>query len=381
MEMITGICNVYINSELKLGLFKETFHRVYAVSDNWLVNIRGKYREEVIEYIKSSFPDFEKNCIFFSGLDDNNWAKSTAKMLEKSKYEYIYVFIEDHFLLKSLDHFKSVIRDMMDSKIEYFTYSFFNVGLSVQSAEGLYPDYSKHFFSFQFDEKNIVFLRKNNHHFYPYSLVSICTKKYFQRLLLIENKLLIKVPAIVQVLMENIFLFYPRNRAFWFSVNKVVSKIATRFIIYPSATPFNLEKSLFDCDFKLLPLKVGGLRGELFANWDDDNILSNSSLIKRGLYPEFLRSESYIGLNPIGGKDYALIKNQGSNHQYCPNIARVEKLPMKYIFIKKGVLKIFSDKESFVLEEGQSVWIHANIMHALLAIEDCVYYSYINSNI
>jgi len=377
--MVTAICNVFINSDLKLKLFKETFPLVYAISDNWLINIRGKFHKDVVKYIKETFEDHERHCIFFSGLDDGNWAKSTCKMLENSKYDYIYVFLEDHFLLKPLDHFRNVIRDMIDSKIEYFSYSFFNIGLSVQSAEGLYPDYSKHFFSFQFGEKSISFLRKNNHHFYPYSLAGICTKKYFQKLLIIENNLLVKVPFFVQAVMENVFFFYPRNRAFWFTVNKFVSKIGIRFVIYPSATPFNLEKSLFDCDLELLPLRVGGLREELFANWDDDNILSNSSLIKRGLYPEYFRVESQATLKATDGKDYELSKGQSSNHRYCPEISRVQKLPMKYLHVKKGTLKISSSRESFILNAGQFAWIYANIPHTLSADEDCIFQVYIDS--
>lgn len=379
--MVTAVCNIFINSDSKFELFKQTFPRVYGVSDNWLINIRGKYREDVTRYIQETFKDVEKNCIFFSGLDDRDWAKSTRKMLESSKYDYVYVFLEDHFLLKPLDHFKDVIRDMIDSKIEYFGYSFFNIGLSARSAEGFYPDYSKYLFSFWFDEKNIDYLKKSNRHFYPYSLASICTKEYFQKLLMIENKLLIRVPIFVQAIMENVLFFYPKNRAFWFNINKLVSRLGIRFVIYPSATPFNLEKSLFDCDLKLLPIRVGGLKEELFANWDDDNHLNNSSLIKRGLYPERFRTENQFVPGAADGREYFFVRGRRDDYQYCPDISRVQKLPMKYIHIKKGTLEVASDEESFMLNEGQSAWIFANIPHTLSACEDCVFQVYIDSGL
>jgi len=162
-------------------------------------------------------------------------------------------------------------------------------------------------------------------------------------------------------------------------VNKFASKIRIRFVIYPRKTPFNLEKSLFDCDERLLPLKVGLLKEEYFGNWDDDNKLNNSSLIKRGLYPEFLRAKNYIGVNVDGGKDYTLTKGQSKSYQYCPDIPRIKHLPMKFIAIKRGRLTISSDRESFELKIGQSAWLHANIKHTLLAREDCIFYSHIES--
>lgn len=372
--MVTAICNIFINSEFKLSLFKETFPRAYGASDNWLINIRGKHRAEVIQYIREAFPDFKENCIFFSDLCDNDWAKSTRKMLGYSKYDHIYVFLEDHFLLKPVEHFRNVIRDMVDSKIEYFGYSFFNVGLSTQSAEGLYPEYSKYFYAFQFDEKNIGYLRKNNRRFYPYSLASICTKKYFEDLLKVEEKLLIKVPFFVQVIMENILFFYPRNKQFWCWINKWLSLLKIRFVIYTPASPFNLERSLFDIEKEFLRVRIGGLREELFANWDDDNGLSNSSLVKRGLYPTVLKADvTSESFGVMERKAYSLSKGLIESRQFYPETSRVSKIPLKRVFVKSGLMRVFSEKESYTLKEGEEIVLHANIPHHIEAMEQLVY--------
>lgn len=379
--MVTAICNVFINSDLKLSLFKQTFPRVYGVSDNWLVNIRGKYRDDVLRYIRETFPDPEKNCVFFSGLDDTDWAKSTRKMLSEAKHDRIYVFLEDHFLLKPLDHFRDVIRDMAESGVEYFCYSFFDVGVSMRNSEGLYPEYSRHLFSFRLGKRDLDRFRRTNRDFYPYSLAGVCTKEYFRKLLDIEDKSLIKVPFLIQALMENVFFFYPRNRAFWHAVNRAVSWLNIRFVIYPSATPFNLEKSLFDCDEELLPLRAGGLKEELFANWDDDNKLSNSSLIKRGLYPERFRIESQVVPKAEAGREYVLAEGGSSSHQYCPDVSRVEGLPKKYIRVKEGELEITSERESFILREGESAWVSANVPHKLLSRGRSVFQVYIDSGL
>lgn len=372
--MVTAICNIFINSDFKLRFFKETFPRVYDVSDNWLINIRGKYREDVVKYIQETFEDSGENCIFFSGLDDGDWARSTRKMLESSKYDYIYVFLEDHFLLKPLDHFKNVIRDMVDSKIEYFAYSFFDIGLSVKSAEGLDSDYSKHFYSFQLSNDRLGYLKKANRHFYPYSLASICSKKYFEKLLRAEDKLLIKVPFFVQVVMENVFFIYPRNRRFWSQLNRLLAPLRLRLVIYLPASPFNLERSLFDIEKKLLPLRVGGLKEELFANWDDDNGLSNSSLVKRGLYPLSLRADNKEGLYvEITGKERSLGRGVIEEKQFYPEMNRVSDIPLKEFFVKSGAMRVFSEKESYTLKEGETLLVHANIPHHIEAIEDLVY--------
>jgi len=372
--MITGVCNIFIDSQEKLELFKETFPRVYTVSDNWLVNIRGKNRTQATDFIVASFPNHDSNCIFYSDLDEQNWASATTAMLLDSRYEYIYVYLEDHFLLKPVSHFQTVIQDMKKCQIEYFQYSFFNIGLSLQNSEALYPEYSKYFFYFKAEPEIFDFLKQNNQSFYPFSLAGICTKVYFEKLLSIERKLLIRIPSLVQILMENIIFLYPRNRNFWFVVNKYASRLGIRFVIYPKETPFNLEKSLFDCDPSLLPLTVGGLKEELFANWDDDNKLSNSSLIKRGLYPSKLKHQNQHDEQPKGGKYYTLRNGESTRHQYTQDVARTEYIAPKYILVKKGVLEIDADGETYELGEGQSIWLYSNVPHTLMAVQECSYY-------
>ena len=302
-------------------------------------------------------------------------------MLQDSRHEYIYVFLEDHFLLKPITHFQKVVKDMKKCQIDYFQYSFFNIGLSVQSSEALYPDYSEYFYYFKVDEEKVKFLKQNNRHFYPYSLAGICTKKYFKNLLAIERRRLLRVPSLIQILMENIIFNYPKNRKFWFDINKYASRLGLRFVIYPPETPFNLEKSLFDCGSSFLPMIVGGLREELFANWDDDNQLSNSSLIKRGLYPSSLRYQKHSDFSPIGGRDYTLYSGESSSHRYIPDVQRVQHIPLKYILVKEGELNIYSERETYVLLKGQSIWLHANAYHTFKAVEKCIYYVCIENSI
>ncbi|MFZ1720666.1 MAG: hypothetical protein WAU28_05000 [Candidatus Moraniibacteriota bacterium] len=372
--MVTVVCNIFINSDFKFELFKQTFPRVYGVSDNWLINIRGKYSREVLTYIHETFGDSGKNCIFFSELYNNNWAKSTRKMLESSRYDYIYVFLEDHFLLKPIDHFKDVIQDMIDSKIEYFAYSFFDIGLSMKSAEGLGSDYSRHFYSFHLSEDRLWYLKKANKNFYPYSLASVCTKEYFKKILSVENKFLVWVPLFVQTIMDNIIFFYPRNRKFWSMINRLFIPCGVRFGIYTPASPFNLERSLFDIEERFLPIRVGGLKEELFANWDDDNGRSNSSLVKRGLYPMTLQARGDAkGYFKIVEKECFIERGEVEEGRFCPEIGRVSDIPLKRLVVKSGRMRVFSEKESYESREGEDLLIYASVPHRIEALEDVVF--------
>lgn len=374
--MVTAVCNIYINSEEKFGLFKETFPLVYLISDNWLIYIRGKFKNEVVEYIETNFSGISNNCVFFDNLYINDWARSTRMMLKSSKYQYVYVFLEDHFLQTSINHFRSVLAEMINNNIDYFLYSFFKSGLSINSIEHLYPNVLRYFHSILVYKKDLPTLQKTNISFYLHSLSGVSSMKYFKQLLDIEDKIIIRVPTIIQGLMENIYFLYPRNRVLLFKINKFVSKIGIRFVIYPSTTPFNLEKSLFDCNEELLPLKVGILKEELFANWDDDNKVTGTSLIKRGLYPKPFR---VIGKNrpkQLNRKEYILAKGEQIEQCFCPDVPRTKKIPTKFIYVKKGDINILSDNESINLKTGQSAWIYANKYHTLKGYQDSLYQLY-----
>lgn len=376
--MVTVICNVFINSNEKFDLFKQTFPRVYDISDNWLINIRGKYRDDILKYIKTDYVNVEKNCIFFSGLDSRDWAKSTQKMLEKSKYDYVYVFLEDHFLLKPLDYFRKVILDMRKNNIDYFQYSFFNVGLHTNSMENDYPEFTDFFYSFTLQQNRIEEMKRKHRYFFPYSLASISSKEYFLSILRLEKKILVRPIVFLQEILEKTILKYPNNRKFWFILNKFFKNLNIRFVLYPPSTPFNIEKSLFDMDGSLMPIKIGVLRDELFSNWDDDNGVSDSSLIKRGLYPLCFRAD-FVNDPPSPDllREYYQPRGKSLMFRYYPDKPRITKVPLKYIFVKHGAMQISSLSETISIKKNEQVWVAANIPHSITAQEDCWYYVYI----
>lgn len=370
--MITAICNVYINSEEKLSLFKGNFSNVYEASDNWLVHIRGKFKGEAVEFVKN-IDAGKNNCIVFEKLFDNDWAKSTRKMIEKAKYDYLYVFLEDHFLMKSIDKLKEIAREAIFNKSDYFSYSFFNIGMSANSVEILYPKETNNFFCFDINKNNQGFISNSFPFFYPYSLASISSKIYFDKLLKKENDfILLKIPSKIYEFIK-IFKPYPTNRNFWSKLNNILKYIKVRLVSYSPATPFNLERSSQDLEINLLPVKIGVLKEELFANWDDDNGLSRSSLVKRGLYPTKLKANEQSDVSGDEAGKFFLKKGDVLERQYFPEKTRISKIPIKFIKVINGDIKVYSSKENYQLKKSESIAIYANIPHKIEAVEDSAF--------
>jgi len=176
------------------------------------------------------------------------------------------------------------------------------------------------------------------------------------------------------VIMEKLGIYYPNNRRLVFSLNKILSIINVKLRLYPLSTPFNLERSLFDIEENLLPIRVGILREELFANWDDDNGFDDSSMIKRGLYPLSLKVSNYNDIKfNRKKKQYKLSKGSTSKHRFYPNISRQKNIPLKYIKLIDGRITISSNKESYNLLPGDYIVIAANIEHYIHANLDSKY--------
>jgi len=372
--MLTALCNIYLNSSGALEKFQESFPLVYEISDNWLINIRGKEHDAAIAFIKKTFPNSEATCTIFSGLDDTQWAASTTLMLKSARYEYLYVYLEDHFLMKPLSQMREVIKEMMKLKLDYLQYSFFNVGLNLDSLEVFQPDQAEHLFHFTFKPEHIALAKKTNPTFYPYALPSISRLSFFKKLLTIEERRLIKIPRTVQGILENVYFIYPRNRQLYFKLNGWLQNFGLRIVIYTPGSPFNLEKSLHDCDASLLPYELGVLREELFANWDDDNGVTNTSLIRRGLYPRRLQYEQKTPkLAAESFKEETLKKKVKVARRYHPNTGRISTLPLKVIRVHEGSVRISGPTEEHTLHKGETITLYANIPHTLEAIEDLRY--------
>lgn len=370
--MITALCNVYLNSILKLNLFKETFPRVFNVSDNWLIYFRGKYKKDAELFVTNV--DVSKHTIIFNNLEEKSWALSVKEMLKYSKYDYIYIYIEDHFLVNSSDFFKEIIKEAVKNNIDYFSYSFFNADFDFNTLEYSYPEYSKHFAYFDLTKQNVDFFKVSHKQLFPFSLVSVVSKEYFFKVLgkdFYHNWIL---SPFIQKIMWKLHLGYPKNRILLYKLNRLLNLLNIKISLYTPASPLNLEKSIYEMDKNLLPVKIGVVNEEIFANFDDDNGAKSVSVIKRGMYPSKLKVEDFtkhFGTNEM--KQYKLDANETINRQFYTNSSRQSSIYLKFIYVNDGKIRIQSSSENYVVNKNEYIYLYANIPHTIIGIKDSIY--------
>lgn len=376
--MLTALCNIFINTEEKLALFKETLPRVFPVSDNWLIYIRGKLRNEATAYVRDISKNHPDDCVFFNNLDDAYWAKNTLLMLKKAKYSTVFIFVEDHMLLHDLVRLKKVIMDMNNEKIDYFCYSFFNQGLNVNMIEAAEPSQSEYFYSFDITKNAIGTFRNRFPDAYLFSLPCFVSLRYFQALLEFEKIFQLHLPILFQGALSRVFGFHsPYNRLVYSKINAFLRFINLRLVIYNKNTPFNTERSVLELEKHVLPIKIGILKNELFCCVEDDNMIPGSSLIKRGLYPLTLKRNRSDCRGTESGKWLRFSLAPGEKQSFCfyPDTQRVNPIPQKTIFVIAGDLTVSNSNECYQLQQGEQINLAANIPYAIFTKTGCDYKS------
>ena len=64
---LTIFANMMINNTKRFQHLKDSFYSFHNISDNWLINIRGKLRNDVIDFLKNNLGD---KMILFELLDE-----------------------------------------------------------------------------------------------------------------------------------------------------------------------------------------------------------------------------------------------------------------------------------------------------------------------
>jgi hypothetical protein len=284
-KKLTIFANMLISNPRRLQHFKDSFYSFKEISDDWLVNIRGDLRNEAIVFLQEELGD---KLILFELLDDKRigggWFKNSLEILEKAKYDYIFVWNEDHLNLVSQEIYSKIIKEMVKENVDYLMYSWW-----------IFGKYRKNFVLENLEKHkyiDIVYLTKKlwkqqlkkGHDKYIISMTGIFKKKFLIKLLKKERcKLPIWFTTNIfrtMILLDKLGIKF-NHRQYYDFINRLVFGKLTK---WSNNYPFDLEKSPYRWD--ILPIKMGLPKYELFACIDDDLGYLGSDLISRGLYKE-----------------------------------------------------------------------------------------------
>lgn len=288
--MLTIFANLRINDTERLQHMKDSFFSFNTISDDWLINVRGKLRDEAIAFLKENLGD---KMTLFELLDDSRgWMNNALEMLPKAKHDYLLVWNEDHMNIALQEAYKGIIQEMKEQEVDYMTYSWWMFG----KAREVFDKFENEFELKKFKYIDILNLtpkkwrlaRKKG---YPYFIISLCGifhKNLWEKLLVEDRK---KLPMFLTKFLFKIIGFFTYKlpilkkgrgctKNYFYKVNKLFFH---KLIKYPKECPFELEKNFERTD--VLPLKIAFPKQELFACIDDNLDMQGYSLIKRGLYP------------------------------------------------------------------------------------------------
>ena len=284
--MLTILGNLRINSLSRLEHMKDSLLSFKGASDNWLINIRGTFRDETIDFLKKELGD---RLVLFTLLDDSRgWITNSLDMLNDAKYDYVFVWNEDHVNITSVDTVIQTAEEMKKYKIDYLLYSWWMFGKAREAFDKVASEINlkdgNHISYLALDKESWSKVRKAG---YPYYLISMCgifRKDYLQTML---QRDLFRLPTFFKKLVFKLLyeltkvgfkreghkeLFDKINR--WVFMNKI-----RRF---PKETPFEIEKGPERVD--ALPLVFALPKKEFFACIDDNLGEEGYSLLERGLY-------------------------------------------------------------------------------------------------
>ena len=378
--MLTIFANFRIDDEARFQHLKDSFASFREISHDWLINVRGRLRHEVIDFLRLHLGT---EMILFELLDEDKWFPNSLQMIHQAKHEYILHWIEDHISIAPPGIYAKIVQEMAAEQADYLLYSAWFAGQYRRQFEvaGL----KRHEFidSVFLDKPTWKAQLKKGGGRYLIASTGIFRKGFIIKLLSQNHR---RLPRLVTtnlfrflIILDKLGIRLNHRRVFdWF--NRWLPYKLTKFPV----GPFDLEKSPFRWD--VLPLRLALPRQELFACIDDDIGQGGYQLIKRGLYP--LKPEMKMrqperithdwGWEEILEKNnfyivrkFHLKLNQKYVKIYCQNDDRIKNLPRETIVNIGGELLLkYRGEQEVRLKRGEVVSIYPNIPHELLAADD-----------
>lgn len=349
--------NVRINDLIKLNLFKSTIADLSGVFEEYHIKIRGNLADKCLEHAQKSFGNKVK---FYQHLQDKDWVATSLEMLGEVKSRSVFLYFEDHRLVKSQSELKKILRDFDVHQLDLLTYSWFRASqIGTENILPLNPKRQNYFDTFEVNRQNIEILGKVSKKYHTFTLMSITSVEYFKELLEIENKKL-KIYRYWIVSLLVLLFPYPRYRKVFKAINFILAKVNTRLCISSPNSPFNLETAWYEFSNWGREWRFGILKKELFANFDDDNGAYGESLIKRGLYP----FDPYANLKQnLPNTSFSLTLKKGEFYDctYHSQIGRIINVPQVGINLISGELTVAYDNKTTRLFAGDNETYYSNL--------------------
>jgi hypothetical protein len=267
--------NFFIDNEERFQRMKDSFNSFRSIHpDEWIINVRGRFKQEVGYFLKESLHD----RLQIHYLDSKNWFHDSQKIVKHSLSDIFLFWIEDHICLTDTAILNETINEMYRANIDHLYYSWFHDGLRKKFYSSHKPCISNDFFdAWKIDDVTSSMIRRSiGNDFYAVSCVSLMRRDFFLKVL--------------------------------FSPKPYLKR-------WPQNLPFDFEKKSTD---RVVPSFLTALpKTELFAAIDDNHGQENYCLISRGLYPDRVArgdlkkieytSNSTIGLKKVSKLAYSLL--------------------------------------------------------------------------
>lgn len=372
--MLSVFANIRVNDPQRLEHLKDSYYSIADISDNWVINIRGKLRKEAIAFLQHELGD---KVILFELLDeDRGWLTNALNMMPAVKYNYVFLWNEDHINMLTPEETRRLVNETISAEIDYLHY-------------GHYMHWRKRF-NWLLESGMVrrgelldvaLVTRENFSRFFPeqkreciISSAAIFRKEFLIKIMRRER---VKLPfAVTNGIRRILALIY--RIGLKFDQKKVFDYFNRKFFFYklprfPKQTPFELE--IMQDHLYILPIRVGSPREEFLACIDDDVSdlpeMKGYQLIKRGLYPRRILISREV--NPLPHmrhfKHLFLKSGEVYKDRYYINKVRTYD-PLRAVIRTTGKVEISSGKENHIAHAGEYVGFYPNVPHSLTACED-----------
>lgn len=261
---------------------KDSLQSFKDISDNWVINIRGSFREEAILFLKQHLGDKLSLCEFLD--DGRGWIENALDMMPNVKHDYILLWIEDHINVSPTEIYTEIIQDMKTAHADYLLYSWWMFGKSREAFSVVPMEKLQHIDVIKLDEQLWKKIMGHGHPYYLLSLLGIYRKSFLIRMMKNDRRKLprqtIRYIFMTMALLDKLGIHFDHTKAFQ-SLHRLTGYRLRRF---SKEAPFDLEKS--SDRFDMLPFTMALSRQELFACIDDNLGMPGYSLESRGLYKE-----------------------------------------------------------------------------------------------